>query len=142
MGYKRTKGVYSIRCSFNGMQYFGSSSRSIENRISWHKCQLKKGVHNNPELQEDYNKYGSSSFTYHIEYITDNHDDILTEEQQLISMYKCYNYFYNEDTDWSEINKKKSKARDKVTSNPKWKKMQSELTRKQHRDKRFPCYKT
>lgn len=72
MAYKKTPGVYSILCTANKMRYFGSSMRSIENRISWHKSQLKSGKHNNPELQADYDKYGKECFEYHIEFVSDN----------------------------------------------------------------------
>ena len=130
----------SKRCSENSMQYFGSSLRSVENRISWHKCKLKQGTHTNPELQKDYNLYGKESFTFHFELISDNDEDILLEEANLISKYDCYNYWMNKDVDWSRRNAKISAGHAKVRSTKKWKEMQSKLTKQQHIDKKFPCY--
>lgn len=141
MAPKLTPGVYSILCRPNKMRYFGKSVRSIENRFSWHRAQLKNGKHNNPELQADYNKYGPDAFEYCIEFISDDPQEIEAEEQLLISQWKCYNYFYNEEADFSERNKKIAKGHSRVRKTPEWKEMQSELTKQQHREGKFPCYR-
>lgn len=134
------KGVYSILCKANGMRYFGSSMRCVKNRYSWHRSQLKNGKHNNPELQLDYDKYGIEEFEYHIEFISDNKLEVHTEEQFLISQWECYNYFFNDQADFSERNKKIAKGHSKVRKTVEWKQMQSELTSRQHEEGKFPCY--
>ena len=56
-------GVYCIRCKVNNKAYIGSS-KNIKKRWNEHKSLLKTGMHDNKQLQEDYNKYGADNFLY------------------------------------------------------------------------------
>jgi hypothetical protein len=130
-------GVYSILCVPLKKLYFGKSIRSINNRISWHRAQLKNHKHNNFDLQADYDLYGPENFKYSVEFETDNEQEAITEEQNLIASWECYNKFFNDDADWSSRNSAISYGHSIVRATPEWKEMQSELTRKQHTEGRF-----
>ena len=55
--------VYAIVNKKNNFIYIGSST-AIPARFSKHKSQLKLQRHENPKLQEDYNKYGLDVFEF------------------------------------------------------------------------------
>ena len=57
--------VYRIRNIINGRCYIGGTTRYTE-RVYKHKAELKAGVHNSTELQNDYNLYGKQFFAYEI----------------------------------------------------------------------------
>lgn len=56
-------GIYCIRNKFNNMIYIGSSI-NIENRIREHRNKLNKNKHENPKLQNAWNKYGGDNFEF------------------------------------------------------------------------------
>ena len=58
-------GVYSIACEANGKGYIGSSI-NVASRWKKHLYLLRKGNHINPLLQSSFNKYGESSFEFHL----------------------------------------------------------------------------
>jgi hypothetical protein len=126
-----SRGVYSILCIPERINYFGQSMRSIENRFSWHKSQLKNGKHNNPFLQEAYNKYGAAAFQYRVEFLTNDKFEAKQEEQNLILHWENFNY-YHDDVDWSARNRAIAEAHAITRKTPEWKAMQSDLTTKQH----------
>ncbi|AYJ74122.1 GIY-YIG family homing endonuclease [Bacillus phage BSP15] len=79
--------VYRIINKTNGRFYIGSSSR-FEARKRAHLNMLRRGVHHNKPIQEDYDKYGESCFDFEIlkkcaEDTT--RDDLFKEEQKFIS---------------------------------------------------------
>jgi hypothetical protein len=47
-------------------KYYIGSSKSVLNRLSWHKSHLKSKTHHNEHLQKAYNKYGGNSFTFEL----------------------------------------------------------------------------
>ncbi len=66
--YKETQapmGVYCIKNLVNGKIFIGSSL-NLPGRINRHKFELKFGSENIKELQEDYNKYGETNFSFEI----------------------------------------------------------------------------
>jgi group I intron endonuclease len=58
-------GVYKITNQINGKCYIGSSD-NIFHRWSIHKCKLKHNKHDNPHLQNAWNKYGKDHFEFSI----------------------------------------------------------------------------
>lgn len=56
-------GVYKITNGANGKFYIGSSSNTVA-RFCSHRSLLNKGTHPNLKLQNAWNKYGPSSFTF------------------------------------------------------------------------------
>lgn len=67
MGKKREVicGVYEIKNKINGLFYIGSSS-NIYSRWTKHKRELRKNVHSNYYLQDDWNEFGSDAFSFTI----------------------------------------------------------------------------
>ena len=61
----RTIGIYCIQTLVNNKVYIGQSV-CIENRWSQHLNSLKNGNNDNRYLQEDWNEYGESSFSFRI----------------------------------------------------------------------------
>lgn len=57
--------IYKITNIVNGKFYIGSSS-AIKKRIATHKRTLRSNTHKNRYLQNAWNKYGESSFTFEI----------------------------------------------------------------------------
>lgn len=56
-------GIYIIECIGNNKKYIGSSI-NVDTRLKQHKSKLKKNKHDNPYLQNSYNKYGLSLFIF------------------------------------------------------------------------------
>lgn len=56
-------GLYKILCKITGKVYFGQSSH-VYDRLNYHKNALKKNTHRNKHLQDDYNRFGETSFTF------------------------------------------------------------------------------
>ena len=58
-------GVYLIENIITNKVYVGSS-KEIKLRWRHHLRALKKGIHDNPSLQEDWNEYGEDSFSFQV----------------------------------------------------------------------------
>ncbi len=58
-------GVFQIKNNINGKIFIGSS---IDLKAIWYaeKLQLDMGIHQNSELQNDWNEFGSENFSYEI----------------------------------------------------------------------------
>lgn len=88
-------GIYRIRNRVNGKHYIGSSVR-LKNRKLEHFHKLKANTHENKYLQNSFNKYGESNFSFEVmEYIEDVNSLIQVEQLYLDIFYdnknKCYN---------------------------------------------------
>lgn len=59
----KNSGVYFIRNCVTKTIYVGHSS-DIRERFNSHKSMLRRGKHNNPHLQNSWNKYGQESFVF------------------------------------------------------------------------------
>lgn len=57
-------GIYAIENKENNRIYIGSSTDLNKRRIE-HKFKLSNGVHHNPELQADWEEYGSKNFKFY-----------------------------------------------------------------------------
>ena len=90
----RTKippGVYQVINKQTGERYIGKS-KSPNNRRRRHWSHLRGGYHENPNLQEAYDKYGEDAFEFEmIEHCEP--DQLLKREAYWIKKYKdcCYN---------------------------------------------------
>ena len=79
-------GVYIITNSINGRRYIGSSN-NIRKRLWKHRSLLRHNKHENPHLQNAWNKYGEDNFVYSI--LEECDVSILLErEQYYIDKYK------------------------------------------------------
>lgn len=61
----KISGVYIIECIQNGKKLVGESS-NVYKRFNYHKQNLKNNRHENPYLQNAYNKYGIDKFKFYI----------------------------------------------------------------------------
>jgi len=86
-------GVYRITNKQNGKFYIGSSD-DVVRRWSRHLLDLKKNRHDNPYLQNAWNKYGGDSFIFEI-YKECSLEELLVKEQTELDLYvgtpNCYN---------------------------------------------------
>lgn len=58
--------MYKISCIDNNSYYYGSSENIIK-RWSYHKSMLCKNKHDNPIVQNTWNKYGEAAFQFEID---------------------------------------------------------------------------
>lgn len=89
-------GIYIITNLINNKYYVGSS-KSVLNRLSWHKSHLKSKTHHNEHLQKAYNKYGENSFTFELLEEYKNEKVLFSLENWWCNMLNTYNreYGYN-----------------------------------------------
>lgn len=62
---EKISGIYRIVCVKNGRYYYGSSV-NVYKRWSSHKGALRRKAHNNPIMQNVWNKWGESSFRFEL----------------------------------------------------------------------------
>jgi group I intron endonuclease len=86
-------GVYAVINKTNGHIYVGSSI-NIHRRKLRHLRYLKNGEHENPHLQNAYNKYGGDAFEFVILEKTDA-DARLLVEQKYLDIYRVNGKSYN-----------------------------------------------
>lgn len=92
----RTPGVYYIVNTKTLKTYIGST-KNIYERFCVHKAKLKSNIcgHTNPELQADYNVYGSDSFEFIVVKECDSVEEAHEGELELIQNYPNKNFLYN-----------------------------------------------
>lgn len=112
-------GIYKIVNIINNKVYIGSTLKSFKHRFKSHISLLNKNLHENPILQNAWNKYGENSFVFEIVESFDNIElkDLLDLEQKYIMQYNSIdrNVGYNIclvgksrlGTKWCEESKKK-----------------------------------
>lgn len=85
------KGVYKITNIVNNKFYIGSTSVTFKGRLKDHLSQLRRGIHTNIYLQEDWNIFGEDSFEFSIIKILESSEEILNCEQKYITETNCCN---------------------------------------------------
>jgi len=76
----KKSGIYRIKNIITSESYVGSSV-NIEMRFKQHQRRLKSNKHDNPKLQNSYNKYGEDAFVYNV---LDYCENILEREQMFL----------------------------------------------------------
>jgi len=79
-------GIYQIKNNRNGKIYIGSTS-NLPGKINSHRFQLKNGLHNNKEMQKDFNEIGEQGFSFEILDYLKPKDDLnydYTEELKIL----------------------------------------------------------
>lgn len=74
-------GLYEIRNMATGQVYVGSSL-AIQKRFNQHKSELRKGVHENKNLQESWNSWGEDQFKFDVVAETSDASMIRSMEQE------------------------------------------------------------
>jgi group I intron endonuclease len=87
-------GVYKITNTADGKVYIGSTAIDTDHRWSTHRALLRTGKHYNRHLQNAWNKYGESVFTFEVVEEGTTKDDIRQKELSWIAKFfgkNCYN---------------------------------------------------
>ena len=79
----RLPGLYVIKNTQTGAEYFGSTKKNFMARWGQHVAELDQGKHGNVKLQEDWNFYGHIAFVFSIVEISDDVDTLLDRERQV-----------------------------------------------------------
>lgn len=92
---KHITGVYQIKNISNDRVYIGSTVK-IVTRYNAHKSQLKRGIHANTFLQNDWNKCGQEVFVFSVLEQVNQLDILLETEQKWLDKFydnqqNCYN---------------------------------------------------
>ena len=81
------QGIYIIENLVNGKIYVGSSIH-IEKRWNEHINELRNKIHSNQILQRAWDKYGETSFSFHIVQEVSVNDDLINIEQWYLDNWK------------------------------------------------------
>lgn len=85
-------GIYKITNTINNHFYIGSTKQGFKRRWHNHLLCLRKGIHNNPHLQNSYNKYGENAFVFSIlEIVTIPEQCIIFEQKYINELKPEYN---------------------------------------------------
>ncbi|GEM_PF-2993593 len=84
---ERKLGIYQIICKENNMVYIGSTVDTYERWLT-HRWALRKGVHHNGSLQQDFDQFGESSFTFEILEEVKDKDELSQREQYFLDKIK------------------------------------------------------
>jgi group I intron endonuclease len=140
----RTKGVYEIVCARNKKRYIGGSRTSIENRIAFHKAQLRNRKHYNAVLQKDWEKFGEGSFIFRIILICDR-SKVHEEEQKQLDYWRSRRLYYNRQpsaksakgTKYTKEQRQIQSEKAKARCTPEWRAAVSARVKKQHAEGKF-----
>ena len=69
-------GIYGIKNKVNNKIYVGKTIMNFGDRWNCHKSQLRGGYHDNPHLQNSWNKYGEDNFEFIIIHNCKNNEDV------------------------------------------------------------------
>ena len=85
---KNKSGIY-VLINLKNLKIYLGKAENLYSRKSCHFSQLKKNLHGNKELQEDYNLFGKDSFNFKVlEYVKE--EDELNERERF--WYDLFNY--------------------------------------------------
>ena len=116
---RKAPGIYMVLCLANDYRYYGETS-NVSGRLSSHKSTLRRKIHHNEKLQEDWNMYGEDQFNFVVLYIGEDwkmRPDRLTMESNLIMQNnkRCYNMFESFELRVNELNPFFQKRHSKIT---------------------------
>lgn len=94
--YKNKGYLYAIRCYSTDSIYIGQTIQHPNARKNKHFSELRKNIHVNYKMQNDYNEYGEESFEFYV--IGEYSKSVLDrEEVKLISVFSTIMNIYNID---------------------------------------------
>jgi group I intron endonuclease len=134
-------GIYCIRNITNNKKIVGSSY-DIMHRFATHKNKLKYNLHNNPYLQNAWNKYGGKSFSFEIieECLEDN---LIAREDFFIVEFKTLDRNFGYNFTLGSRHTQNEESKEKIRQSRLGKKMSEEQKRKlseSHKGKKYGKY--
>lgn len=116
-------GIYKIYSKTTSKYYIGQSV-DIESRLNQHKKELRKNMHINKKLQNDFNKYGEDDFIFQaIKYIEEEFLNIM--EGYYIELYDSIKSGYNIQDVVQRVRIKERENAEKVKQLDKFKNIES-----------------
>ena len=105
---RKLPGLYMIHCLENDYRYYGETS-NISGRVASHKSMLRRKIHPNCKLQDDFSKFTESAFSFQALYIGEEWKDKvvrLKKESELIGrdLERAYNFYESMDKRIGELN--------------------------------------
>ncbi len=88
-------GIYRITNVTNGMSYIGKTGMNFGDRWDNHRSLLRTGKHDNPYLQNAWNKYGEDNFEFAILQVVNDVSDLNDLERMYIAEYRSRSLSYN-----------------------------------------------
>ena len=92
---KNMCGIYCIINHLTGDAYVGQTSQRFVKRFWHHQWKLKDGSHDNQHLQNAWNAYGESYFSFIPIRVTDDDAELNELEIKYINLYKQIGHCYN-----------------------------------------------
>lgn len=80
--------IYEIVNVINGKRYIGQTVQQATRRWTEHRYRLSVGTHDNAHLQNAWNKYGKTAFTFNIIDVANSIEELNKKEQLLIGHHK------------------------------------------------------
>ena len=78
---RKYAGIYKMMCRSEGAVYvYVGKSNDLLQRYHQHQYSLRQNSHNNPKMQELYNKYGPQSFEFEVIELCADEDSLETRE--------------------------------------------------------------
>lgn len=88
--FEELPGVYMIKCNSTEKYIIGETG-NVKKRLSYHVQNLKGNRHENPYLQNAWNKYGEAKFSYHVlEYC--DFSECKVREDYYCKLYESHNH--------------------------------------------------
>ena len=76
-------GIYKIECIANGRYYIGGTASTFRKRLSEHLKTLRRNMHDNILLQQEFNRYSEAAFLFNIIKITEI-EKVQEEEREIL----------------------------------------------------------
>src|SRR5690554_6777168 len=113
----KLSGVYQIKNTINNKIYIGHST-NISLRWYFHIDNLIKGIHPNYKMQNDFNQYGLSSFSFIILELLSGKQTLIQNEQKYLNDITLVDNYNIINSDLMNINPNKDKFINYINS--KW----------------------
>lgn len=93
--FKDKKGIYGIVNNINNFVYIGQTRQRFNKRYWHHHWKLRGNSHDNIHLQNAWNLYGESNFTFFIVECVENNEELNVLEEKYIGEYRVLECCYN-----------------------------------------------
>lgn len=139
------KGIYRIYSDKTNKSYIGSTWKSFKGRWKQHLDKLNRNNHPSQKLQNDYNLYGTDSFTCEIIEVIESQEILLEREKYYIELYNSYKSGYNANPDLSlsPMMNEESRIKSSETHKKQWEELKQSMSPEEfEKYKKEYCEKT